>query len=342
MKPIDSIVYCKLLLRNSLMSMDPTTGEIKAWVGGINFEHFKYDQVKDGTRQVGSTAKPFTYAVAIENAYSPCMEINNVPDTISWDGSPPWCPRSGKTETIPGMLTLRQALAHSQNWITAHIMKELTPPPVVELIKKMGITSPVPVVPSICLGSFDASVFDMTGAYSVFANHGIWTQPTFLLRIEDKNGNVLYTNHTQVKQAMNEQDAYVMTYMLKGVIEDGTGSRLRFTYHLDNPIAGKTGTTENNSDGWFIGITPQLVTGIWTGCEDRAIHFRTEHLGEGANTALPIFALYMKKVYDNTSLGIKKNVDFDAPKSGVSINLDCGAYNQQQKGTNEVDKKLEF
>jgi penicillin-binding protein 1A len=221
-------------------------------------------------------------------------------------------------------------------------MKEVTPPPVVELIKKMGITSDVPAYPSICLGSFDASVFDMTGAYSVYANHGVWTQPTFLLRIEDRNGNVLYTNHTQIKQAMNEQTAYVMTYMLKGVIEDGTGTRLRSRYGFYNPIAGKTGTTENNSDGWFIGVTPQLVTGIWTGCEDRAIHFRTERLGEGANSALPIFALYMKRVYDNTSLGIKRNVDFDPPKGGLSITLDCGAYDQQQKGTNKVDEKLNF
>jgi len=341
MKPIDSIVYCKLLLRNSLMSMDPTTGYIKAWVGGINFEHFKYDQVKDGTRQVGSTAKPFTYAVAINSAYSPCMQVDNVPDTIYYDGTK-WCPRSGKTETRPGLLTLRQALAYSQNWITAHIMKEVTPIPVVELIKNMGITSQVDPVPSICLGSFDASVFDMTGAYSVFANHGIWTQPTFLLRIEDKNGNVLYTNHTQVKQAMNEQTAYVMTYMLKGVIEYGTGARLVNKYGFTNPIAGKTGTTENNSDGWFIGITPQLVTGIWTGCEDRAIHFRTERLGEGANTALPIFALYMKQVYDNPALGIKRNVDFDPPKGGLTISLDCDQYNQQTKGTSEADTKLEY
>jgi penicillin-binding protein 1A len=342
MKPIDSIVYCKLLMRNSLMSMDPATGYIKAWVGGINFEHFKYDQVHDGARQVGSTAKPFTYAVAIEDGYSPCMEVNNVPDT-NYTVSPAWCPHSGKDETIPGALTLRQALAHSQNWITAHVMKEVTPVPVVELIKKMGVNSyDLQPFPSICIGSFDATVFDMTGAYSVFANHGVWTEPTFLLRIEDKNGNVLYQNHTQVKQAMNEQTAYVMLYMLKDVILEGTGIRMGWQYHLTNPIAGKTGTTQQNSDGWFIGITPQLVTGVWTGCEDRDIHFRSQKLGEGANTALPIWALYMQKVYANPALGIKKNVDFDQPKSGVGITLDCGQYNQQQKGTNDVDKKLEF
>lgn len=336
MKPIDSVVFCQLMLRNSLMSMDPTTGYIKAWVGGINFEHFKYDQVKIGTRQVGSTAKPFTYSVAIEQGYSPCQQFNNVPDTV--DG---WCPRS--YDTHPGMLTMRAALAWSQNWITAHIMKLVTPAPVVEQIKRMGVNSPnLDPYPSICLGTFDASVFDMTGAYSVFANHGIWTEPTFIMRIEDKNGNVLYTSHPQIRQAMNEQNAYVMTYLLKGVIQQGTGSRMQFTYHLYNPIGGKTGTTSNNSDGWFIGITPQLVTGVWTGFENRAIHFRSTAFGEGANTALPIWALYMQKVYANQALGIKKNVDFDPPKGGVNIQLDCNQYNQQQQNTNEADKKLEF
>ena len=341
MKPIDSIVYCKMLLRNALMSMDPTTGYVKAWVGGTNFEHFKYDQVKNGTRQVGSTAKPFTYAVAIDNGYSPCMKINNVPDTIRGYGDP-WCPRSSPSETLPGFITLRQALAHSQNWVTAHVMSEVKPEPVVELIKKMGITSTVPPYPSICLGTFDASVFEMTAAYSVFANHGLWTEPTYILRIEDKNGNVLYSHTPKVIQAMNPQTAYVMTYMLKGVIEDGTGSRLSYKYGLHNPIGGKTGTTNGNSDGWFIGITPQLVTGLWTGCEDRDIAFQSTRLGEGANSALPIFAIYMKKVYANAALGIKKTVDFDAPKTGVSIILDCGQYTQQQQGTNEVDKKLDF
>jgi len=341
MRPIDSIVYCKMLLRNALMSMDPTTGYVKAWVGGTNFEHFKYDQVKNGTRQVGSTAKPFTYAVAIDNGYSPCLKINNVPDTIRGYGDP-WCPRSSPSETLPGFITLRQALAHSQNWVTAHVMSEVKPEPVVELIKKMGVTSTVPAYPSICLGTFDASVFEMTAAYSVFANHGLWTEPTYILRIEDKNGNVLYSHTPKVVQAMNPQTAYVMTYMLKGVIEDGTGSRLAYKYGLRNPIGGKTGTTNGNSDGWFIGITPQLVTGLWTGCEDRDIAFQSTRLGEGANSALPIFALYMKKVYANPALGIKKTVDFDAPKTGVSIVLDCNQYNQQQQGTNDVDKKLDF
>ncbi|GAA4324822.1 transglycosylase domain-containing protein [Mucilaginibacter gynuensis] len=342
MKPIDSIVYCKLLLRNALMSMDPTTGYVKAWVGGTNFEHFKYDQVKMGTRQVGSTAKPFTYAVAIENGYSPCMEIPNEPVTITGYGEP-WTPGSSPEGTLPGTITLRKAMAYSQNYVTAYVMNEVKPLPVMELIKKMGITSPdIGPYPAICLGTFNASVYDMTGAYSAFANHGLWTEPTYLLRIEDKNGNVLYEHHTNIRQALNEQTAYVMTYMLKGVVEDGTGSRVRYKYKLNNPIGGKTGTTQNNSDGWFIGVTPQLVTGVWTGCEDRAIHFNSTKVGGGANSALPVFALYMQKVYANKALGIKQNVDFDPPKSGVNIQINCGAYSEQQQGTNEVDEKLEF
>ncbi|MGZ3763165.1 MAG: transglycosylase domain-containing protein [Mucilaginibacter sp.] len=343
MKPIDSIVYSKLLLRNSLMSMDPTTGYIKAWVGGINFEHFKYDQVKNGTRQVGSTAKPFTYTVAIDNGYSPCMKVDNVPVTITSPGAPDYTPKQSSYDLQPGMITLRTALAYSQNYVTAYVMKQVGPVLVMNQIKKMGITSVVPPYPSICLGTFDASVFDMTGAYSVFANHGVWTEPTFILRIEDKKGNVLYTHKPRIVQAMNEQTAYVMTYMLKGVIENGTGSRLTYKYGIHNPVAGKTGTTQDNSDGWFIGITPQLVTGVWTGCEDRDIHFRSTSLGEGANTALPIFALYMKKVYANEELGIKKNVDFDPPKAPLTITIDCSAYDQQAQGTTtEADKKLGF
>jgi penicillin-binding protein 1A len=343
MKPIDSIVYSKMLLHNSLMSMDPTTGYIKAWVGGINFEHFKYDHVKYGTRQVGSTAKPFTYAVAIDNGFSPCMKVDNVPVTIDVPGSGPWTPRQSPSDLQAGMITLRTALAWSQNYVTAYVMKQVGAVPVVNLIKKMGITTPVPPYPSICLGVFDASVYDMTGAYSVFANHGIWTEPTFIMRIEDKKGNVLYTHKPRVVQAMNEQTAYVMTDMMKGVIQNGTGSRLVYKYGIKNPVAGKTGTPQDNSDGWFVGMVPQLVTTVWTGCEDRDFHFRSTSLGEGANTALPIFALYMKKIYANEELGIKKNVDFDPPKNPLTITIDCSAYDQQEQGTSsEVDKKLGF
>jgi len=346
MTPIDSIVYTKFMLRNAMMSMDPTTGYIKAWVGGINYNNFKYDQVRQGTRQVGSTAKPFTYAVAIEEAgFSPCDKVNNVPDTIYTPGSPPWCPASSAKETVPGMITLHDALAHSQNWVTAHVMKEITPVPVMKLIKKAGVTSNVFPYPSICLGVFDASVFDMTGAYTIFANGGEWHQPTWLLRITDKNGTVLLTNQTHVAQVLNPVTAYVMTTMLKGVIEVGTGKRLRGKYGLTNPIGGKTGTTQDNSDGWFIGITPQLVTGVWTGCEDRDIHFSSTEKGEGANSALPIFAGYMKRVYANTALGISKNVDFVKPPNADNITTNCGlSTSQPAPGTAPPppEKKLGF
>jgi penicillin-binding protein 1A len=342
-KPIDSVADSQLLLRNSLMSMDPKTGYIKAWVGGINFEHFKYDQVKRGKRQVGSTAKPFTYAVAIANGYSPCTPFANVPDTVRGWGEP-WAPRSDPKSTKFGTLTLRQALANSQNWITAHVMGLVTPPPVEELIKSLGIKSPsLGAYPSIALGSFDASVMEMTGAYSAFVNHGVWTEPTYLLRIEDKNGNLIWGDHEpKVTQAMSEETAYVMTDLLKAVVREGTGARMSYKYGLSNPIGGKTGTTNDNSDGWFIGITPQLVTGVWTGFDSRFIHFRSTGFGEGANTALPIFAYYMKSVYANPKLGIIKNKDFELPKNPLTTTLDCSLYNQQQSGAGEVEKKLSF
>jgi penicillin-binding protein 1A len=339
MKPIDSVKYYKLLLRNAMMAMDPKTGYIKAWVGGINFEHFKYDQVKMGTRQVGSTAKPFTYTVAVENGISPCLTVPNVPVTISNPGSEDWTPRS--SGTLPGSITLQKALAYSQNYIAAYLMQQVGATAVATQIKKMGITSDVPVVPSICLGSFDASIYDMVGAYGVFANRGAWTQPTYILKIEDKNGVVLYDSKPIIKVVMNEEVAYVMTRMLKGVITGGTGSRLSYKYGVNAPTGGKTGTTQNNSDGWFMAITPDLVAGVWTGCEDRAFHFTSTRDGEGANSALPIYAGFMKRVYANPSLKISK-ADFEPPKSGVSIVYDCNQYLQQEQGTTELDKKLGF
>ncbi|MEO8794870.1 MAG: transglycosylase domain-containing protein [Daejeonella sp.] len=335
MRPIDSIRYYKLMLRNALMSMEPQTGYVRAWVGGTNFEHFKYDQVKSGTRQVGSTAKPFTYAVAIgSGGYSPCYSVANEPVTI--DG---WTPRAYKP--LPGYLTLKTALAHSQNYVTAYMMKQVGATAVSTLIKNMGITSDVPAYPSICLGTFDASVYDMVGAYSAFVNLGVWTEPLYLLRVEDKNGNVIYERKPKIKVALNPQTAYVMTSMLKAVVTEGTGRRLRGRYNLNNPIGGKTGTTQNNSDGWFMGITPQLVTGVWTGAEDRAIHFASTEQGEGANSALPIFALYMKSVYADKSLNYTKG-DFEAPKGGTTITLDCGAYSKQESGETELDERLGF
>jgi penicillin-binding protein 1A len=218
------------------------------------------------------------------------------------------------------------------------------PEPVEQLIRSLGINSEsLGAYPSIALGSFDASVMEMTGAYSAFVNHGVWTEPTYLLRIEDKNGTVIWGDREpKVVQAMSEETAYVMTDMLKAVVREGTGARMSYKYGLSNPIGGKTGTTNDNSDGWFIGITPQLVTGVWTGFESRFIHFRSTGFGEGANTALPIFAGYMKSVYADPKLGIVKNVDFERPKKPLETNLDCSVYNQQQSGTGEVEKKLSF
>ncbi|QPH41693.1 transglycosylase domain-containing protein [Pedobacter endophyticus] len=339
MKPIDSVRYYKMLLRNAMMSMDPTNGHVKAWVGGINFEHFKYDQVKMGTRQVGSTAKPFTYTVAIENGYSPCYSVSNTPVTIEGYGKPYTPGSSGKP--LPGAITLQKALAYSQNYVTAYLMKQVGPVAVANLATKMGIPE-VPAYPSICLGTFDASVYNMVGAYGAFANKGIYTKPIYLLRIEDKNGVVLFSQKEIPKPVMSEEVAYVMTRMLKGVVTGGTGSRLNYKYKVNAPIGGKTGTTQNNSDGWFMAITPQLVTGIWTGCEDRAFHFISTSQGEGANTALPIFAGFIKKVYANPKLKIS-HADFEPPKSGVSIVYDCNQYQQQQEETTtELDEKLGF
>lgn len=339
MKPIDSVKYNKMLLRNAMMAMDPQTGYVKAWVGGINYEHFKYDQVKMGTRQVGSTAKPFTYTVALQSGYSPCYSVLNEPVTIEVPGSKPWTPRS--SGTVPGYLTLQKALALSQNYIAAYLMKQVGPAAVAKLAKKMGITSDVPVVPSIALGSFDASVYDMVGAYSTFANKGIWTKPTYILRIEDRNGVVLYGEKPVPVPAMEEDVAYVMTRMLRGVITNGTGWRLAGKFGVTGPIGGKTGTTNANSDGWFMAITPQLVAGVWTGCEDRAFHFTSTAQGDGATTALPIYAGFMKRVYASKKLNLSK-ADFEPPKSGVSIVYDCNQYQQQEQSKTDLDEKLGF
>lgn len=340
MKPIDSVKYYKLLLRNAMMAMDPKTGNIKAWVGGINFEHFKYDQVKTGTRQVGSTAKPFTYAVAIENGYSPCYSVINQPVTISNPGSPDWTPRNSGTP-LPGAITLQKALAYSQNYIAAFLMKQVGATAVATQTKKMGITTDVPAVPSICLGTFDASIFDMVGAYSVFANKGEWHKPNFITKIEDKNGTILYESKPIVKVVMNEEYAYVMTRMLRGVITSGTGYRLIRKYGIKGAIGGKTGTTQNNSDGWFMAISPDLVAGVWTGCEDRAFHFTSTSYGEGANSALPIFAGFIKRVYANPKLKVTQ-ADFAPPANGVSVVYDCNQYQQPDTTQTELDEKLGF
>lgn len=326
MTPMDSIKYNKLMLRNAVMSMEPQTGHIKAWVGGVNFEHYKYDQVKQGTRQVGSTAKPFTYAVAIDNGYSPCYSVPNFQQTYG-----NWTPRGTVQGGSP--ITLKNALKYSQNFATAFVINEVGAPSVAELTRKMGITSDVPNYPSIALGAYDASVYDMVGAYSAFVNHGTWVEPTMILRIEDKNGAPIYERTPKVVKALNSESAYIMVEMLKGVVDGGTGSRVRRKEYggLTNPIGGKTGTTNDNSDAWFIGITPQLVTGVWTGAEDRGISFTNMQYGQGAAAALPIFGLFMRKVYDDKTLHYSKE-DFPKPPGGLTRELDCAQYGGEYQG----------
>lgn len=337
MTPLDSIKYYKWYLRSSFMSMDPHTGHIKAWVGGPNYEYFKYDQVKTGKRQVGSTFKPLVYTVAMDNGWSPCFEAPNLP--IVFEDFDNWSPKNSDGKE-GGMMTLRMGLANSVNLITAYMMKQVGPQAVVNVAKKMGITSDIPAYPSICLGTPDVSLYEMVGAYSTYANKGVWTEPIYITRIEDKNGNVLFEKVPRKVDALSEQTAYLMIYMMKGVIDKGTGLRLRGPrYRFTNPIAGKTGTTQENSDGWFIGITPDLVSGTWTGAEDRMVHFRSTNLGEGANTALPIWALYMKKVYADPRLKISMG-DFEAPPGGLSVVVDCDQYKKNNQSS--TNPGLEF
>jgi penicillin-binding protein 1A len=337
MTPLDSIKYYKWFLRSSFMSMDPHTGHIKAWVGGPDYRYFKYDQVKLGKRQVGSTFKPLVYTVAMDNGWSPCFEAPNLP--IVFEDFDNWSPKNSDNKE-GGMMTLRMGLANSVNLITAYMMKQVGPQAVVNVAKKMGITSEIPPYPSICLGTPDVTLYEMVGAYSTYANKGVWTEPVYITRIEDKNGNVLFEKLPRKVDALNEQTAYLMLYMMKGVIDKGTGLRLRGPrYRFTQPIAGKTGTTQDNSDGWFIGITPDLVSGVWTGGEDRTIRFRSTNLGEGANTALPIWALYMKKVYANPELKISQG-DFAAPAGGLSVIVDCEQYKKNSQGTSNPG--LEF
>ncbi|MDF2479154.1 MAG: peptidase [Sphingobacterium sp.] len=318
MTPMDSIKYNKLMLRNAMMSMEPKTGHIKAWVGGIDFDHFKYDQVKMGTRQVGSTAKPFTYAVAVDNGYSPCYSIPNYQQTYNG-----WTPRGNAQGGNP--ITLAKALAYSQNYATAYLVHEVGAAEVAALTKRMGITSDVPNYPSISLGAYEASVFDMVGAYSAFVNQGTWIEPTAILRIEDKNGTPIYDKAPKVVKALNSESAYIIVDMLKKVVSQGTARRIQWKYNLTNPIGGKTGTTNDNSDAWFIGITPELVTGVWTGAEDRGISFDRMEYGQGAAAAMPVFAFFMQKVYKDSNLKYTKG-DFEQPQGGLTRVIDCNQY----------------
>lgn len=330
MSPMDSIKYHKWFLQAGLMSMEPQTGYVRAYVGGINFKHFKYDHVVVGRRQVGSTFKPFVYTVAMQyGELSPCSQVPNVQVTIENNGTV-WQPSNSSDYKEGQMVTLKEALANSINWISAYLIKRFSPQAVVQIARKMGIVSPLPAVPSICLGTPDITLYEMTGAVDTYANKGLYTEPIFITRIEDKHGNVLAEFTPRQEEAMSEETAYLMLVLMKGVVESGTGARLRGKYGLTNPIAGKTGTTQSNSDGWFMGLTPDLVTGVWVGGDDRAIRFRSTNLGQGANMALPIWALYMKRVYADPTLQITRG-DFEKPENPLSVDINCATFDEKSE-----------
>ena len=350
MTPMDSIKYYKAFLQSGLMSIDPHTGEIKAWVGGINYKYFKYDHVKQGKRQVGSTFKPFVYALAIQNGLSPCYEVPNILTTFhkgEYGLLQDWTPKNSDG-TYGDMVSLKYGLANSMNTITAWVMKQYGPAAVIEYAKRMGVTSKLDTVPSLALGVADISLYDMVGALATFPGKGIWHEPTFISRIEDKNGVVIADFVSDSHEAMSEDNAYEMITLLEGVthgargpylgkdesrrgqkVTVGTGVRLFYDskkreydgFPRTYPIAGKTGTTQNNSDGWFMGLTPDLVTGVWVGAEDRSVRFMYTSKGQGANTALPIWGYYMKKAWADTTLNLSKQ-PFEAPLN-YTKELDC-------------------
>ncbi len=330
MSPMDSMRYSKFFLQTGFVSIDPGSGGIRAWVGGIDHRFFKYDHVKQGKRQVGSTFKPFVYTLAMQEQWSPCYRVPNIPVTFELPEGGTWSPRNSDGK-YGGMMTLKKALALSVNSVTAFIMKQFGPQAVVDLAHKMGITTELEAVPSLCLGTCDLSVYELVGANATFANMGVWTEPNFITRIEDKNGNVLEEFVPRRVEAISKETAYLTLNLMKGVVDHGTGIRLRYKYGITAPVAGKTGTTQNNSDGWFIGITPELVSGVWVGCEDRSAHFRSTDLGQGASMALPIWGLYMKKVYEDKKLNISQK-DFEKPEElDIKVELDCSKYNEEKQ-----------
>ena len=350
MTPIDSIYYYKSFLQAGLMSMDPHTGFVKAWVGGINFKHFKYDHVKHGKRQVGSAFKPFIYATAIRAGYSPCKLITKTPTTFEAGkfGIPEAYTPEDDDNDYGYQVSLKWGLANSVNTVTAWVMYQFGPEAVVQLAHNMGVKSHLDPVPSLSYGVSDLSLYELTGALSTFANKGIHIEPIIVARIEDKNGNVIYSARPEMKVALDEQTAYVMLSLMQGTVDGvynehkgtrtGTAIRLKFDVESreydaipkDYAIAAKTGTTQNQSDGWFIGITPDLVTGVWVGAEDRSVHFRTITLGQGANMALPIWGYYMNKVYADPAITIEKKY-FEPPENGINIEIDCDKYRNKSR-----------
>lgn len=352
MTPLDSIRYYKSFLRTAMMSMEPQTGHVKAWVGGLNYKHFQYDNVIQGTRQAGSTFKPFVYAAAIDQLrLSPCDQFPDDEYCIEagkHGNLEAWCPKNSDGKFSLKSMSLKSALANSVNSITAQLMDLVGPKTVVNMVKNMGISGEIPEVPSIALGTPDVNVYEMVGAFSAFANEGVYVKPVLVTRIEDKNGTVLYEYVPETKDIMSKDVAYAMVDLMRGVVEGGSGSRLRrsynknnklykeiitgYPYELNNPIAGKTGTTQNQSDGWFIGMVPNLVSGVWVGGEERATHFKSILYGQGASMALPIWGSFMVKNYATKDLGVSDG-NFTIP-AGMSINLDCAKVLKDKKENN--------
>jgi len=337
LSPYDSIRYNKFILHAGLISIEPKTGFVKAYVGGINYRFFKFDHVTQGKRQVGSTFKPFLYSLAMqEGEFTPCTRIPNISYSVELDDGTYWTPRNAGSKHVGEEVTLKWALANSNNWISAYLISRFSPESVIQMARKMGVTSDIPAVPSIALGTADISLYEMAGAMNTFPSQGVYVKPVFVTRIEDKNGNVIDRFVPKKTEAMDEITAYKMIELMKGVVESGTGVRLRYRYGFKNPIAGKTGTTQNQSDGWFMGIVPQLTTGIWVGAEDRSVHFRSIALGQGANMALPIWAIYMKKVYADSLTGIEQWRDFEKPLKDISIEFDCDKAQKSDQNLSPV------
>jgi len=314
MTPLDSIKYYKSFLRTGFMSICPQNGHVKAYVGGLDFMHFAYDMVMEGRRQVGSTIKPFLYSLAMENGFSPCDLAPNVQQTYMVAGKP-WTPRNSGRSRYGEMVTLKWGLQQSNNWISAYLMSKLSPQAFVDLLRQYGINNPE-IHPSmaLCLGPCEITVGEMASAYTAFVNHGIRASHMFVTRIEDGDGNIIAQFTPRMNEVISEESAHKMLYMLKAVVDGGTAGRLRFKYNLKGDLAGKTGTTNNNSDAWFIGLTPTLVNACWVGGDDRDIHFESMSMGQGATMALPIFALYMQKLYQDKHLGYNENAVFDLPE----------------------------
>ena len=320
MTPLDSIKHYKSFFRSGFMVMQPQTGYIKAYVGGPDYRYFMYDMVSAGKRQVGSTIKPILYTLAMQEGLGPCDKVPNIPQTFILPTGEPWSARGG-TKRQGEMVTLRWGLANSENNISAWVLKQFTPEAVAQMAHKMGITSFIDPVPSVFLGTAEITVKEMVAAYSIFANKGVYNSPLPVCRIEDKYGNVLQEFRPESREVITENTAYLMCNLLEGVVNSGTGVRLRYKYKQTNPMGGKTGTTQQHADGWFIGVTPDLVGGVWVGAEDRSIHFQNLANGQGANMALPIWAKFLQKAYADSGLKMSGR-PFDRP-AGISKRLDC-------------------